>query len=156
MLYYIKYFPVVVVDETLRATWFKEFSTTDKSKEEFVYNVSSGIEYRGVQTRGDRGCLHFYWHTTMSCLLVLSAVTLVPATQQINLKSFKWIQICLYLLNLSLYPHCSVSTPAPRFATPTTLPWCPATSSLSLMGTACWATMSWKTGQQPYLGQHRA
>ena len=85
----IKYFSVVVVDETLRATWFKEFSTTDKSKEEFVYNVSSGIEYRGVQTRGDRGCLHFYWHTTMSCLLVLSVVTLVLATQQKNLKSFQ-------------------------------------------------------------------
>ena len=87
----IKYVSVVVVDETLRATWFKEFSTTDKSKEEFVYNVSSGIDYRGVQTRGDRGYLHFYWHTTLSCLLVLSVVvvTLVLATQQINLKSFQ-------------------------------------------------------------------
>ena len=40
-----------MADETLHATWFKESSTTDKSKEEFIYYISSGITYRGVQKR---------------------------------------------------------------------------------------------------------
>ena len=40
-----------MADETLQATWFKESSTTAKSKEEFIYYISSGITYRGVQKR---------------------------------------------------------------------------------------------------------